>query len=142
MLVGLYRAHVYCNPRFRIAAALAAIICLLFSQLAVAAYACPAQLHPAVTATMSQAAERGDDGNGPCAEHDAARPELCLAHCNPTVLSLTHAQVEAPPVMLVALHPLAEDYEARALICAAQPTDLPMRSCAPRLSVLHCCFRI
>ena len=87
----------YRNIRLRLVAALAAIICLLFSQLAVAAYACPALLYSAAAAAaMSQATDRGDSSNDPCAEHDAARPGLCLTHCNPTELSLTHAQVEAP----------------------------------------------
>lgn len=133
----------YRNIRLRVAAALAAIICLLFSQLAVAAYACPALLHSAAAAaTMSQAADHSDNSNDLCAEHDAVRPGLCLAHCNPTALSLTHAQVDAPQVMLVALYLLPDRWEPAALVSTAPPLDLPLRSRAPRLSVLHCCFRI
>jgi hypothetical protein len=132
----MYRA-----TRIRFAAALAAIACLLFSQLAVAAYACPALLH-AAAASMPQSADRSDNGNGPCTGHDAARPGLCQFHCNPPELSLNHAQIDAPPVLLVASHPLSESCEPKALASTARPADRPLRSHAPPLSILHCCFRI
>ncbi len=132
----------YRNMRLRIAAALAGTICLLFSQLAAAAYACPASLHSVATQTLSQPTDRGDHGNVPCAEHDAARPGLCLAHCNPAELSLNHPQVDAPPVMLVVLHPLADHCEPAVLVSTAPQLEVPLRSHSPPLSILHCCFRI
>ena len=132
----------YRNIRLRTAAALAAIVCLLFSQLAVAAYACPAPVHSAAAATPSPATDRGDNGHELCAEHDAARPGLCLTHCNPAELSLNHAQVDASPVVLVALHPLADHCAPSVLIAAAPLLDVPLRSHSPPFSILHCCFRI
>jgi hypothetical protein len=132
----------YRNTRLRVAAAFAAIICLLFSQLAVAAYACPALLHSAAAATMAQATDRGDNSHDLCTEHDAARPGLCLAHCNPAELSLNHAQVDTPPVMLVALHPLADHCAPAVLVSTAPQLDVPLRSHSPPHSILHCCFRI
>lgn len=132
----------YRKTRFRIVAALAAIICLLFSQLVMAAYACPALSHAAAAAAKPQASDRGDNSNDPCAEHDAARPGLCLTHCNPAALSLNHPQADTPPVMLVALHPLADHCQQAVLVSTVQQLDVPVRSPSPPHSILHCCFRM
>src|SRR5687768_8264521 len=91
----------------RIATALAAIFCLLWMQLAVAAYACPAGSEGVGAAAAMQAAGSTEAAAAPCSHHDATQPGLCLAHCNPADLSLNHAQADAPPVLLVPLHPLA-----------------------------------
>lgn len=131
----------YRNTRLRIAATLAASVCLLFSQIVVAAYACPALLHSAAAQTVLQAADHGGNGDDPCADHDAARPGLCLAHCNPAELSLNHAQVDAPPVVLVVLHPLADQSEPAVLVSTAPPRDVALRSHSPPHSILHCCIR-
>jgi hypothetical protein len=117
------------------------MVCLLFSQLAVAAYACPTLSH-SVSAAFSQAAASGDNDDEPCTEHETARPGLCVAYCNPTDLSLSQAQVDTPPVMLVALHPVPAQTEPAILIPAGPRFELPLRSHPPPLSVLHCCFRI
>jgi hypothetical protein len=77
-----------------------------------------------------------------CAGHDAARPELCRVHCSPADLSLSHAQFDAPPVMLVALHPLAAQCGPAVLQSTAPRLDAPLQSHSPPLSILHCCFRI
>ena len=130
------------NARLRIATALAAITCLLFSQLAVAAYACPPLLHGTEAAGQLEAAGHDESSVEACAEHDTTRPGLCLAHCNPAELSLTQPQGDAPPVMLVALHPLAGQYAPAALIPAAPQFEIPLRGHSPPLTVLHCCFRI
>jgi hypothetical protein len=125
----------YRNIRLRIAAALAAIVCLLFSQLAVAAYICPPLRHSVATETVLQAADRGGNGDDLCAA-------LCLAHCNPAESSLNHPQADAPPVLLVALHPLAAPCEPDVRVLTAPQLEVPIRSHSPPFSILHCCFRI
>ena len=135
----------YRNTRLRSVAALAAMVSLLFSQLAVAAYACPALLHSTAAEPVSQTADHGTDvvhDVDMCAEHDTARPGLCLAHCNPADLSLNHAQADAPPVTLIALYPLASVCEPALLAATAPQTAVPLRNHSPPHAVLHCCFRI
>lgn len=132
----------YRNTRLRIAAALGGIICLLFSQLAVAAYACPALSPSAAAKPWQETMDRGDNSDDWCAEHDAARSGLCLAHCNPPELSLNNAHVDTPPVMLVALHPLADYCVPVVMVSTAPQRDVPLRSHSPPHSILHCCFRI
>jgi len=55
---------------------------------------------------------------------------------------LSQVQADAPPVMLVALYPLADRWALADPISAATPLALPLRSRYPPLAVLHCCFRI
>ena len=55
------------------------VMLLLFMQVAVAAYACPAELQ-APRAEAEMAAIPGCDGNMP-RDMDAEQPQLCKAHC-------------------------------------------------------------
>jgi len=139
------------NLRARAVAALTAIFCLVFSQLATAAFACatPAQGDADMAAMEGMQAMQVVDG-GPgspdaadhCGDPDMAPSGLCQAHCNPLDLSLFHAQVDAPPVMLVALHPLADPFVPPAGVDPVLQSELPPRGHSPPLAILHCCFRI
>ena len=132
-----YRKH-------RLMTTLVALIGLLFMQLAVANYVCPASVTKAVIEI--QVAE----ANMPCAEFmatasmDAEQPNLCQAHCQSD--SQAHNSVDAPmPVGLLggAAPNLALSNTDTSL--ALRPTlqeSLLKRTTAPPLSVRNCCFRI
>ena len=115
--------------------------CLLFTQLAVAAYACPKQEIPTSPAAAMAAEPSGmPDG---CEALDPANPNLCLQHCQgasqlpdgsafilpvPGPLPLVHAALPARPVL--------------ASVTVAYASDLLARNTAPPLNVRNCCFRI
>lgn len=81
----------------RFIAALLTLFCLLFAQLAVAAYACPAapSAHSSMTigasGTMAMMADDGAMADCPDMNLAAARSALCQAHCQPK-----HQTLEAP----------------------------------------------
>lgn len=56
-----------------------ALLGIVFSQLAVSAYACPV-LHPA--SAPAQVESQGDMAGMPCAEMDIEQPALCGQHCD------------------------------------------------------------
>jgi hypothetical protein len=79
--------------RFRIA--LIVIVCLLFQQVAMAAYACSAERVPAQVTTMV------NDCAGMGAVHAQDNPVLCEKHCTPDRPVLTdHAAPAVPPLAL------------------------------------------
>ena len=132
----------YRTARLRFAAASAAIVCLLFAQLAVASFACPALLHAAVAVSAPEPARHADETADHCAGNDAARSGLCLAHCSPAQLSLNQPQTDAPPLILVAAQPCPVQHQPAQLAAAAPQFDVPLRSHSPPHAILHCCFRI
>lgn len=85
--------------RFRIA--LTVILCLLFQQVAMAAYACSAERTPV------QAAAMGKDCAGMSTAHTQDNPVLCEKHCTPDRPLLTDHS--APVVPALALPPLVFD---------------------------------
>jgi hypothetical protein len=68
------------NLRHRSLIAWVALLGILFSQLTLAAYACP-MLNPANA--PAQMAAHGDMAGMPCAEMDAEQPLLCAQYCHP-----------------------------------------------------------
>lgn len=132
---------------------------LLFAQMAIAAYACPAM--GGMAADMASSAPAGEvAGRPPCMETmpaatqasgmgfsdnqmDPSSPALCAAHCDYGQQSADHA--DAPTVPAVLLTTL---YTLRALTVRIgrigplfdQPS--PQAASSPPLAILHCCFRI
>ncbi|MEC5216740.1 hypothetical protein RCH09_001693 [Actimicrobium sp. GrIS 1.19] len=109
--------------------AFAVSFCLLFSQLALAAYACPA-MAPSMQFMPG------------CAGMDQAQPALCHAyhHADPQSYDAPDLpQVTLfQPTQLVMLLAMQSD-------TPHQPTHgfaIPPRSGAPPLLIEHCCFRI
>ena len=118
--------------------ALFALVAVLFSQLAVSAYACPG------VETMAQAAVVSQDGP-PCHEqpsHEAVTP-LCQAHCQQGDQSSDVRGASLPMFAFVALPSgLASRPELRdAPAIEAQPSLLE-RPSGPPIAVRHCCLRI
>ena len=86
------------HSRQRFKVVLVTVFCLLFQQVALAAYLCPLQQMPAETSAMAQQ----------CAEMDMAQaqdnPALCQKHCAPDVLvTADHASPVVPPLALAPL---------------------------------------
>jgi hypothetical protein len=127
------------SRRRRAFAALFALVSLLFSQLAVSAYACPG------SDSMAGAAVSMQEAPPPCHEQPAGKTPtpLCQAHCQQGDQSSDVRAASLPAVTFVALPSpglmlsLADD--ARAM--ATQPSLLE-RPTGPPLAVRHCCFRI
>jgi hypothetical protein len=134
------------SRRFRIRLIGMLSIVLLFSQLAVAAYACPAMTSAAGSDAASMAGM-------PCAEMMAAgvgldpeQPLLCVQHCQ--FGSTTHvvdqtlvafASVTALPAVFTV--PLDVSCDA-GLACGAEHERLRDRPPPIAHSIAHCCFRI
>lgn len=108
-------------------------VALLFSQIALSAYACPMQLMSSMEQQMANTADC-------CADSANAAAGLCHEHCKDSQLATPDALPAAPD--FVAAHVITLD---------PQPLLLPTRVAlplgererpSPPLSVVHCRFRI
>ena len=119
----------------RRAAALLGIAALLFTQLAVSAYACPGdEATQASDATVSMAG---------CDEMGAAPSPLCHPHCTQGQQSLDKPEVPNPPPAVFigfaswpALADAATDISLAPLDACADPPP------EPPLAIRNCCFRL
>lgn len=114
------------------------LLAVLFSQMAVAAYACPNMAAPAM-----EQMEEGDGAMPCCAEPDADAPHLCWQHYQagkqsadrpdaPTVHAVVAVLYVLPaPVLVPPDEPVA----------AAFDPPLLARRVEPPASILNCCFR-
>jgi hypothetical protein len=113
-----------------------ALFAVLFSQLALAAYACPFLATPVeMTAPMPE----GCDGM----PLDLEQPTLCRAHAQQGDQSLDKPLVALPHPAL--LQGLASDWAADAGIAPGLPGELRSllaRATAPPVALRHCCLRI
>ena len=126
--------------RLRRGAAFLALVSVLFSQLAVAAYACPggAEMARAVVAETSMPE---------CDKHPrpAERSALCLALCQQGALSSDRAGASAAPAAMPCAPPsmmVVAPVEAPGPAGAVALASLLERPTGPPLSVRHCCLRI
>lgn len=129
------------NRRQRFVTVLFALMSLLFMQLAVAAYACPAANHGQQT---GMAANSGM----PCAESmkanvtDDEQPSLCAAHCKADQQS---ADTNPSPGLATPAMP-ASDYALLRmnLPSLVPPLEAPLlaRTHEPSVALRHCCFRL
>ena len=117
---------------------------LLWSQLAVAAYACPRDLSDIVSPAVSM-----QDMPAHCAgdmddmDMDAKPSPLCKAHCDPSAQAEHRVSLDVPPLALmsaasVSLIDLSERPAARA--CPVRPAWLADSS--PPLRIQYQVFRI
>lgn len=122
------------NRRFRALTVLAAVVSLLFMQIALAAFACPGSLQ--ASASGVQAADGG-------CEKDMSSP-LCRSHCGQSAQALEKPPVPAiPPAALVGFI-AARDLFAE---CGAAQRSAPRRTRThlppePDLALRNCCLRI
>ena len=124
---------------FRAFLALLTLVTVLFSQLAVAAYACPGAEAMRVAVVESEA---------PCDQHqppDATATPLCAAHCQRGNQSLDHRSAPVPVAALAAFPmswfvPLAGVENAPP--ASRELPSLLERPTGPPLAVRHCRFHI
>ena len=119
----------------RFLAALVTLFCLLFTQLAVAAYACPG------VGAMTVAASSGSMPG--CTDMDMPQPGLCAAHCEAGHQSLdTPGAPHVQPFVAGALALVLSGDSVQTAPAAAPHTDSLTRTTAPPLIIRNCCFRI
>lgn len=127
--------------RHRLITVIVALLSLLFMQLAVAQYVCPATASSKTESSMVMA-----DGM-PCAGSmvmtmDEEQPALCHAHCQADTQSFD--KYELPP--LVAISALPANFTLAVVVpefsgAALQASHL-VHATAPPLAIQNCCFRI
>ena len=130
--------------RHRLLTVLVALVSLLFMQLAVAGYVCPAGMSGMKAEGTKVSAHAGM----PCAGSmsttgiDDAQPALCHAHCQSDQQSADTYQVPGVPVM-PAIAPAFSQQDVLS-ISPGLPRQAPLlqRTTTPPLSVRNCCFRI
>lgn len=108
---------------------------LLFAQLAVAAYACPAFVS---TSPMEQ-------GMADCQQMQGDQPQsgLCAAHCEHAPQSAdTPSAPAVAPFIPAALCMVLAPAEAALPLAALPDSAVPARTGAPSLIIRNCCFRI
>lgn len=124
--------------RIREFAALLALVCVLFTQLAVPAYACP-MLFPDPAAVETMAEEVGCGGES----IDAGEKGLCQAHCLQGDQSIEKRAV-VPVNSFTAIPAMALRVSPQEAHSQPIPERLPLllaRDTAPSLAMRHCCFR-
>jgi hypothetical protein len=120
----------------RLSTAVLVVLSLLFSQLALAGYVCPAQADAQAMAAMM-------DAGLPCNGMDAGQPALCHQHAADAAQSFEAVKlpVLAQPALLQVLElpPVLEAQAARALpsvaLAEAQPPPAPLFLSTLRLRV-------
>jgi hypothetical protein len=116
----------------RIVAAMVALFSMLFMQLAVASYSCPAAAVPLAS-------------DAQCAGMDPAQPSLCKAKATNLAAKQSLDKPDLPPVLPFIAADLAgivvaDAWAPDAGAGAAAPPSLA-RSLSPPHAIEHCCFR-
>lgn len=125
----------------RLIAALIVLISMLFMQLAVAGYACPAFKIGQVSESMSM---DGDQAIAGCEGIDKSQPSLCHAQDQAGNQSLDKPSMpHVQPFMAAALTLVFRNIETVDHSADTQPNSVLLaRTTAPPLSIRNCCFRI
>ena len=130
--------------RHRLLIVLVALVSLLFMQLAVAGYVCPAGMPGMKAEVTDVSAHAGMPCAGSMSEtsKDDVQPALCHAHCHSDQQSADTYQLPDLPVM-PAIAPVFGKQDGLH-ISRGVPRQAPLlqRTTAPPLSVRNCCFRI
>lgn len=128
--------------RCRILTALVALFSVLFMQLAVASYACPAQGTGQGSGAVSGSLpmQSMPDCDGP----DPGNPALCQAHCQDAKSSLDKPQspIFAPAIFVISTILTPLDPLVPAPAAGTEPDWHLQRITSPPISIRHCCFRI
>ena len=119
-----------------------AIAAVLFTQLAVAAYACPALTGELGSAPVAVASNQHAGMTGGCQEVDADNSNICQQHClagNQSVQAAPHLNI--PPVAMMSIGVVDLGQPASALGVTVLPVLLE-RITAPPPSIRFRVFRI
>lgn len=127
----------------RFFASLVALFCLLFTQLAVASYACAGVEQAAQAAVMANSGLMPNCANMDM-NMDAEQSGLCHAHCDPGHQSSdTPAAPQVPPFVTAGLALVLPDLRLATLPLAVHSgVPLLAHAAAPPLAIRNCCFRI
>ncbi len=127
-------------------AALLALLGVLFTQFAVAAYACPHLMGGEQSGSaMQMPAESTSAAMGTgCAQIDQANPNLCVQYSQFGSQSLDHhAGLHVAPALVASYLVARQDVSAvHSAHSIGFVPDLLERNTAPPLSIRNCCFRI
>ncbi len=124
---------------------------IVFAQVAVAAYACPAMPAGSATGDAAHAAMMGQGmisatgayGMLGAPRLDPSQPGLCAAHCQTGQQNADgKPATTVPPALLVSLYPVAPAAPRAQPALARAAVDDPPPAASPPLAILHCCFRI
>lgn len=140
------RRHTYMKLRrkHRILTALIALFGVLFTQLAMAAYACPSL----IKGNQRPATMAGDpspmQSMPGCDQPDQAEPALCVAHCQDAKSTLDKPDLPAvrPAAVIVSSIPAALAPPLLPSLPDVERDSLLRRITSPPISIRHCCFRI
>jgi hypothetical protein len=116
------------------------IASLLFLQLAVAAYACPA-VNPASDVSMSVAMADDMPMNGSAID-DPAQPNLCKQHCEQNSQVLDQGQSAALAIPVLPLLAVVDSEPRFRCAVSADPREFLARATAPPAAIRFCVFRI
>jgi hypothetical protein len=103
----------------RLGTVLFAVLCLLHSQLAMAAYVCPQAGEAAAMAGMA--------ADEPCTGMDAVQPQLCQQRCAGAAQYVEAVKLPAaslPIILQVVVRPLAPDAVGGAVLVPARQPEL------------------
>ena len=124
-------------------AALVGIVTILFSQLAVATYACPDPMFISNDKSMS-GYEQTDSSNIHCAGKKTDNLNLCKQHCQRNQQSFNHSSpLSVAPIIVSYYYSLSLGSASSTLAAATyEKTFLSWLATAPPLTIRNCCFRI
>lgn len=124
----------------RAIAAIIMLFSLLFSQLAVSAYACPMSDRVQTVESVGMADMPG------CTDMsiDKSSPALCAAHCDSGHQSAdTSGSPTVQPFIACSLEVVLPRIERSFISLSSALESVPLtRTTAPPLAIQHCCFRI
>ena len=131
---------------------------LVFAQMAIAAYACPAlsgapqSLSMAAMGTSVAAITMSPDASAMptedaamtgCEQIDDSVPNLCAEHCRFGQQSADHTPVPTvPAALLTTLYTLPVQPEPLGHVRTPADMEFQRVAASPPLAILHCCFRI
>ena len=129
----------------RLVAAAITLFSLLFMQLAMASYMCPAESidHDSQMVLMAEANGSATE-MAACLDMDPVEPSLCHAHANADHQSLDKHSVPSPQPFMAAgswVLPSPAELAPPPLSASPEATSLTHAN-APPLAIRNCCFRI
>lgn len=129
--------------KYRLLTALVALVGVLFTQLAIAAYACPS-LYGSQDTAMVANAPSAMASMPDCDQPDSTEPALCLAHCQDAKSSLDKPELPAvaPATFFVSSILVALAPPRLAPLNDVGRDSLLLRTTSPPIAIRHCCFRI
>lgn len=116
---------------------------LLYTQMAIAAYACPGLSAVKLPEDQAAASVTPDGGAIGPVQTDASAPNLCIEHCRYGQQSADHTPAPAAPAALLSsLYALPALPETSVRTRLASGLEGPLAAASPPHAILHCCFRI